>query len=60
MVLLVLDRATGCVRPVVPRQVGTIGRTWAGAVYPIGLHYDMPFLDVARHVVVGDIHSHAK
>jgi hypothetical protein len=60
MTLLVLDRATGRIHPFVPPQVGTIGHSWNGSVYPIGLHYESPYLDAQRHLVVGDIHSHAR
>lgn len=59
MALLVLDRRRRRLVPLVPTQVGTVGRTWSGASYPIGLHYQSPRLDAARHLVIGDIHSHA-
>ena len=57
--LLVLDRETGRLRTFVPHQLATIGKTWSGSVYPIGVRYDSPYLDAARHVIIGDIHSHA-
>lgn len=44
--------------PIVPDQVGTVGRSYSGNPYPIGLHYEIP-VDLGDLRIIGDFHSHA-
>ena len=54
-VLLGYDGQT--ITPIVPDQVGTVGRGYSGQPYPIGLHYDIP-VDLDGLRIIGDFHSH--
>jgi proteasome lid subunit RPN8/RPN11 len=58
IVLLALDGRER-LRPIVPRQVATVGRTHGGRGYPIGLRYQVPAAVNGRLTIVGDVHSHA-
>ena len=58
IVLLGLDRRRETIVPIVPHQLGTIGRGYGGAPYPIGLHYEIPPMPPGL-TLIGDIHSHA-
>jgi hypothetical protein len=57
VVLLAWDRDKKAVVPVVPDQVGIVGTTWWGELYPLELEYETPALP-ANLVLIGDIHSH--
>ncbi len=55
-VLLGYDGTT--ITPIVPEQIGTIGRGYRGRPYPIGLHYQIP-IELNGLRIIGDFHSHA-
>lgn len=57
-VFLAWDRSAERLELLVPEQVATVGRTWLGGAYPIGLQYSMPTDLPASKFIVGDIHSH--
>ena len=46
------------ITPIVPDQIGTIGRGYSERPYPIGLHYHIP-VDLNGLRIIGDFHSHA-
>ncbi len=58
VVLLALDEQTGAIQPIVPPQTATVGWSWRGEAYPIGLYYDIPPLAEQGLTLIGDIHSH--
>jgi hypothetical protein len=57
-VLLVWDKVHERMDLFVPRQLATVGKTWAGDLYPIGLHYDRPTDLGPECVIIADVHSH--
>jgi len=57
-VLLAWDRRRRRVRLIVPEQVATVGKSWSGTNYPIGLRYERPKDLAPDEFVFGDIHSH--
>jgi hypothetical protein len=56
--LLVWDKSQQRLETIVPRQLATVGETWAGKVFPIGLRYELPTDLGPDRVIVADVHSH--
>lgn len=57
-VLLIWNKTRQRMELCVPPQLATVGETWAGERYPIGLHYDLPTDLGPDRTIVADVHSH--
>jgi hypothetical protein len=56
-VLLAWDKTAETVVPIVPEQIGIVGRGWYGNPFPMELKYEIPPLS-PNLVLIGDMHSH--
>ncbi len=56
-VLLAWDKTAETVVPIVPEQVGLVGRGWHGDLFPMELQYEIPPLP-PNLTLIGDMHSH--
>jgi hypothetical protein len=56
--LLVWHKIRKEVEVLVPEQLATVGESWSGKRYPIGLHYNRPTDLGPDRIIIADLHSH--